>query len=139
MCVCACLGFLLPEPSLYFCQESVASSCSSLLILIKCLSSEGIYLYFAQLALLLLCNSPQSSAIRLTALSEFHIWSPQSGTTSDFFVLLFQLSSLVYLVFIEGIGIGSLGQLVFGYWVLVLGTDIGIGDWFGYSVERILG
>ena len=45
----------------------------------------------------------------------------------------------MYLVFIEGIGIGSLGQLVFGYCLLVLGTDIGIGDWIGWSVERILG
>ena len=45
----------------------------------------------------------------------------------------------MYLVFIEGIGIASLGQLVFGYWLLVLGTDIGIGDWIGCSVGRILG
>ena len=44
----------------------------------------------------------------------------------------------MYLVFIEGIGIGSLGQLVFGYWLSVLGTDIGFGDWIGCSVERIL-
>ena len=43
------------------------------------------------------------------------------------------------LVFIEGIGIGSLGQLVFGCSLLVLGTDIGIGDWIECSVERILG
>ena len=139
MCVCVrVLGSVTRTLSL-FCQESVASSCSSLLILIKCLSLRAFISILHSWLLLLLCNSPQSSAIRLTALLEFHIWSPQLGTTSDFFVLLFQLSSLVYLVFIEGIGIGSLGQLVFGYWLLVLGTDIGIGDWIGCSVERILG
>jgi len=136
--VCACLGFLFTEPSLYFARSlllapvlsSHIDQVSSLRAFISILHSW---------LLLLLCNSPQSSAIRHTTLLEFHIWSPQLGTTSDFFVLLSQLSSLVYLVFIEGIGIGSLGQLVFGYWLLVLGTDIGIGDWIGCSVERILG
>ena len=49
--VCVCVSWVSVHRTLsLFCQESVASSCSSLLILIKCLSSEGIYLYFAQLA-----------------------------------------------------------------------------------------